>query len=106
MPPVNKLNTELRSALSSTAQEDLERSVFYNMGAALGLHGHELSEDKPGEPDYESTANELFSAARHSTTDGYWGEEVKDAYRNRRREFREDLVEATRSFDDIMEELQ
>ena len=106
MPPANKINTELRKAINSNAEEDLERSVFYNMGAAVGLHGEELTEDKPGNPDYDAICRQLYRDAEQDSEDGYWGQEVKRTYRNRSPVLRDSLTESAKNISDIMEELK
>lgn len=107
MPPVNKLNTELRKAIHSNAEEDLEKSVFYNMGAAIGLHGEEITEDRPGNPDYEAICEKLYRDASEDSGDGYWGPGVKNAYRrNRGAVLKDSLTESAKNINDIMEELE
>lgn len=106
MPPVNKLNTELRTAKKSNAEQNIEKSVFYNMGAAIGLHGEELSEDKPGDPDYETICSELHNEARESAFEGYWGTEPKQVYHEKGPMLHESMIEAARNINDIMEELE
>ena len=105
-PAVNKINTDLKSVLESEAEESLERSVFYNMGAAIGLHGKESSSHRAGRPNYETICKELFEVAEKSALSGSYGIDVQGAYEEKGEIFKNDLIESAKNVDQIMNELE